>query len=204
MKTPALNLEAAALAIRQAVKPLAGAGPLLVALDGRCAAGKTTLAAYLQRQTGWGLAHMDHFFLRPQQRTPARLAEPGGNVDRERFLEEVLLPLEAGQAAVYRPFDCHTQSLGEPLRLEPGPVLLVEGSYSCHPALWDRYGLHVFLTVDPEEQLRRIAARNGPAGLEAFRQRWIPLEEGYFEAFALAERCELVLALDGTKDGKKT
>ena len=56
----------------------------------------------------------------------------------------------------------------------------------------------------PEEQLRRIAARNGPAGLEAFRQRWIPLEEGYFEAFALAERCELVLALDGTKDGKKT
>ncbi len=195
MKTPTLDLEAAAQAVTEAVERRAGQAPLRVAIDGRCAAGKSTLAAYLQRRNGWPVVHMDHFFLRPEQRSPERLAEPGGNVDRERFWEEVLLPLQEGRAAVYRPFDCRSQSLREPLRLDPAPVVLAEGSYSCHPALWEAYGLHVFLTVDPEEQLRRIAARNGPEGLKAFRDRWIPMEERYFEAFSLAERCELVLAL---------
>ena len=36
---------------------------------------------------------MDDFFLRPEQRTEERLKEVGGNVDRERFLEEVARPL---------------------------------------------------------------------------------------------------------------
>ena len=34
---------------------------------------------------------MDDFFLRPEQRRPERFAEPGGNVDRERFAAEVLV-----------------------------------------------------------------------------------------------------------------
>ena len=188
MKTPALNLEAAASAIRQAVEPLAGAGPLLVALDGRCAAGKTTLAAYLQRQTGWGLAHMDHFFLRPQQRTPARLAEPGGNVDRERFLEEVLLPLEAGQAAVYRPFDCHTQSLGEPLRLEPGPVLLVEGAMSAE-------SIRKLCTAVQESAGGRCAVFAGEDGMYQYA---VSQPDGDLRALAK----EINAALNGRGGGK--
>ena len=51
--------------------------PLVIAIDGRCAAGKTTLAAALQRETGCTVLHLDHFFLRPEQRTPQRLAQPG-------------------------------------------------------------------------------------------------------------------------------
>ena len=43
---------------------------LLVALDGRCAAGKTTLARMLGERYGWPVVHLDHFFLRPEQRTP--------------------------------------------------------------------------------------------------------------------------------------
>ena len=61
---------------------------VLAAIDGRCASGKTTLAAQLQQQFDGSVIHMDHFFLRPHQRTPQRYQEPGGNVDRERFLEE--------------------------------------------------------------------------------------------------------------------
>lgn len=166
-------------------------GRVLVAIDGRCASGKTTLAAGLRERTGCGVVHMDDFFLRPEQRTPERLARPGENVDWERFLVEVLLPLRQDGGAVYRPYDCRTQSMGDPITLERSAVVVVEGSYSCHPALWDSYDLHVFLDVDPEEQLRRIRARNGARGAQVFRDRWIPLEERYFQAFSIPQRCEL-------------
>lgn len=166
---------------------------LLVALDGRCAAGKTTLARMLGERYGWPVVHLDHFFLRPEQRTPERYAVPGENVDHERFLEQVLLPLEAGRGAVYRPFLCHTGRLGEPIRVSPGPVTIVEGSYACHRVLWDHYDLHVFLTVDPALQRERILKRNGPEGLVSFAERWIPLEEAYFAKASLEERCGYVL-----------
>ncbi|MBQ4050287.1 MAG: hypothetical protein IJD13_01520, partial [Oscillospiraceae bacterium] len=69
-----------------------------VAIDGSCASGKSTLAAALTERYDCNLFHLDDFFLRPEQRTPERFAEVGGNVDYERFQEEVLLPLKAGKA----------------------------------------------------------------------------------------------------------
>lgn len=176
--------------------PFPGRTPLLAAIDGRCGAGKTTLAALLQERTGWSVLHMDHFFLRPEQRTEERLRTPGGNIDSERFLEEVLLPLKRGEADVsYRPYDCQRQELAAPVLLKPGKVCLIEGSYSCHPALWDMYDLHVFLSVDAREQMRRIIGRNGADGARAFRERWIPLEEKYFAEYRVEERCEVRLEI---------
>ena len=42
---------------------------VIVAIDGRCGSGKTTLAARLQKDLYCRVFHMDDFFLRPQQRT---------------------------------------------------------------------------------------------------------------------------------------
>ena len=81
---------------------------VVIAIDGVCGAGKTTLAAKLAEHYDCNVIPMDDFFLRPEQRTPARFAEPGGNIDYERFYEEVLLPLREGRAFFYRPFDCKT------------------------------------------------------------------------------------------------
>ena len=133
---------------------------------------------------------MDDFFLRPEQRTPERFAEPGGNVDRERMLEEVLIPFKEGRPVVYRPYDAHKPAMLEPVYLAPAPITMIEGSYSCLPALWDFYDVRVFLDVEPGEQLRRIEARSGPEKLEVFKSRWIPLEEAYFEAFSPEEKCD--------------
>ena len=73
-------------ALLRRIRALAAAQPrVLVAIDGRCTAGKTTLAASLQAQLECNVFHMDDFFLRPEQRTPERLRQPGGNVDFERF-----------------------------------------------------------------------------------------------------------------------
>ncbi|MBD5140837.1 MAG: uridine kinase [Ruminococcus sp.] len=168
--------------------------PLIIGIDGRCASGKTTIAARLQTETGCAVFHMDDFFLRPEQRTEKRLQAPGENVDHERFLEEVMLPLKRGEdPVVYRPYDCRIQALREEVSAETAAVNIVEGSYCMHPSLWEFYDLRVFLTVDPEEQMRRIIRRNGEENAEMFRDRWIPLEEKYFSAFDIASRCDICM-----------
>lgn len=174
---------------------------LIIAIDGRCCAGKTTLAAGLRERNGWSVFHMDDFFLRPEQRTKERLAQPGGNVDYERFLEEILMPIRSAkikavgnagktERITYRPFDCRRQNFAEEVAVEAGDVVIVEGSYSCHPALRDAYDLRVFLDVSREEQEGRLLARNGAEGAAVFREKWIPLEERYFEACRVREQCD--------------
>ena len=169
--------------------------PSIVAIEGRCASGKTTLAARIGSRLGVQVVHMDHFFLRPAQRTEERYAKPGGNIDHERFRAEVLEPLSEGRTAFYRPYCCQTGVLEDPIEVKPAPVVVVEGSYSCHPDLWDLYRRRVFVTVEPEEQLRRINVRNGPEQLSIFRQRWIPMEERYFSAYQMEDRCDYQLEL---------
>ncbi len=165
---------------------------VLAALDGRCAAGKTTLAGKLEKRINCTVFHMDDFFLRPEQRSKERLNTPGGNVDYERFCEEILVPLKNGALEIsYQAYDCHKQRLLRPVTVAPAQIVLIEGSYSCHPELWDFYSLRIFLTVKPEEQLRRIAGRGGQESLRQFRERWIPLEEKYFAAYQVRERCDL-------------
>lgn len=166
---------------------------VLVAIDGRCGAGKTTLAAQLQTQLPCRVFHMDDFFLRPEQRTAARLAQPGENVDHERFLAEVLLPARRGDAVTYRPYRCAQQALDAPVTIPAARLTIVEGSYACHPTLCRHYDLRVFLTVDSAEQLRRIEARSGAEKALQFRDRWISLEEAYFAAFDVPAHCDMIL-----------
>lgn len=171
-----------------------GGQTVLIALDGRCAAGKTTLAAHLCGLTDGTVFHMDDYFLQPFQRTRERLDTPGGNVDYERFREEILLPLAQGAREIcYRPYNCRTQKLEESISVEVKQVVIAEGSYSCHPALWDAYTLRVFLDVEPEEQMRRIVHREGEAAAQRFRDRWIPLEERYFAAYQIREECDFCI-----------
>ena len=167
-------------------------GRILVAIDGMSGSGKSTLGARLQTLFGGSLIHMDDFFLPQDRKTPQRLAEPGGNVDYERFQQEVLIPLEKERPFSYRPFMCHTGSLGEPVQVNPQPVTIVEGCYSLHPALEAAYDLRVFLKLDPQTQKLRILERNGEAMYLRFAREWIPLENAYFEAFGIAEKCHWV------------
>jgi len=167
--------------------------PFLIGIDGRCAAGKTTISAILSRKTGWPVVHLDDFFLRPEQRTPERYAEPGGNVDRERLLEEVMIPLEQHKAVTFQKFDCSCMKLGEAVSIPKADVIVFEGSYALHPELRDHYHLRVFLDVDPRDQLERIEARNGKEKRAVFEARWIPLEETYFSFYQVASCADLTI-----------
>lgn len=183
-------MNAAEVLIKRIEEGIRSKQTFLIAVDGRCASGKTTLANSIMRETGAAVVHMDDFFLQPFQRTEKRLNTPGGNVDWERFKSEVLLPLSRGENARFCPFDCHSLSFKDAISVNGNKGVVVEGSYSCHPELWDLYDLHIFLDVDKKTQLQRIEARNGAEGLSLFKKKWIPLEEEYFSAFHIKGRCD--------------
>lgn len=165
---------------------------IIVAIDGNCTAGKTTLANQLAEIYDCNIFHMDDFFLRPEQRTDERFAEIGGNVDYERFNVEVLLPLKSGKPFSYRPFDCSTFQLTDPVAVSPKKLNIIEGTYSLHPYFGKVHDLKILLTITPELQRERILQR--PAFLhKRFFEEWIPMENRYFDGFGIPEKCDLVL-----------
>lgn len=168
---------------------------VIVAVDGTSAGGKTTFSSLLAEIYDCNLFHMDDFFLREEQRTPERYAEAGGNVDRERFLDEVLLPLSKGLDVNYRKFDCRTFTVLPGETISAKKLSIVEGAYSMHPTLAGYYDASVFVCSTPEIQHERILKRNGDMA-ERFFNEWIPLENRYFEAFDIREKCDLVIEND--------
>ena len=165
---------------------------VIVAIDGKCTSGKTTLASKLAEIYDCNVFHMDDFFLRPEQRTPERFAEVGGNVDYERFQEEVLLPLKSGKAFSYCAFDCSTFTLAAPVAVAPKRLNIIEGTYSHHPYFGNPYDLKILLTVDEETQRKRILER--PAFLhKRFFEEWIPMENRYFDGFAISANSHITI-----------
>lgn len=167
-------------------------GNVTLCIDGDSAAGKTTLARLLQQIYGCNIIHMDSFFLQPHQRTPSRLEQPGGNVDYERFNAEVAMPLAAGKAFTYRPFDCRTMSFGDEINVSPKRITVIEGSYAQHPKNGLDSAINVFLEIDEAAQAARILSRNGAQMAARFREKWIPMEKKYHAAFDIKQKSDLV------------
>lgn len=178
-----------------AIDKLSAVERIIVAIDGGSASGKTTLANILSEKYDCNVFHIDDFFLRPEQRTPERFAEIGGNFDRERFVNEVLRALTQNEDVTYRPFDCSTLSLKEPITLEKKRINVVEGAYSTHSVLEKYYDLSVFLDIEPNYQRERILIRNSKALAKRFFDEWIPLERRYFEGDKVIERADIVFSI---------
>ena len=166
--------------------------PLIVALEGGAATGKSTLAGELAREFSAPVIAMDDFFLPPALRTAERLSQPGGNIDAERFQKEVAAPLRAGVPFSYSVYDCHADRISGEKPVPRAPVILVEGVYSLHPDYQDIYGLRLFLRTSPEEQDARLRAR-GDWLYEKFQRIWLPLEKEYFSALHPEKICDAVL-----------
>jgi uridine kinase len=169
---------------------------ILVAVDGNSGSGKSALADILKSVYDCNVFHMDDFFLRPEQRTPERLEEPGGNVDYERFTAEIIVGINSGAAFSYRKYDCGKGAHGELVTAAPKNINIVEGSYSMHPLLLGNYDLKIFLKTSPEEQKKRIFRRNGKIMYERFVNEWIPLENMYFYELDIEKKCDIVYSTD--------
>ncbi|MCI5778543.1 MAG: hypothetical protein MR051_01800 [Lentisphaeria bacterium] len=165
----------------------------VIAVDGRAASGKTTLAKQLGGVLAAPVVHMDDFFLPLALRKPERFAEPGGNVHYERFIAEVLPFLRSGSSFSYRVFDCSIKDFRGERAVAAAPWRIVEGAYSLHPKFGEYADLKIFYDIAPEEQMRRIRRRNGDAAARVFAERWIPFEERYIRAAKVRERADLIL-----------
>lgn len=165
---------------------------VIVAIDGNSAAGKSTLAHLISCTFDCNIIHMDDFFLRPEQRTLERLKEIGGNVDYERFEEEVVTGIHSRKSFNYRPYDCKRMKLKEEVYVEPKKLNVIEGVYSMHPSLTQDYDLKIFLQVKNEEQKKRILKRNGELMYKRYLEEWIPKENSYFLEFNIKEKCDIM------------
>lgn len=166
---------------------------LLVAIDGRCCAGKTTLGNYLKdKYFDCNIFHTDDFFLQPFQRTEERFNETGGNVDYERFKSEVLDKILNKERVLYKPYNCRKQKTESGYFITPKRLNIIEGAYCMHPYFGDCYDLKIFADIEQGEQLKRIENRNGEYMLEKFKDEWIPKEEAYFKEFNIKEQCDLI------------
>ena len=180
--------------LKAAAKTTGTDSPKIIAIDGRSASGKTTLANQLKIILDAGVIHMDDFFLPPSLRTKMRYEEAGGNIHYERFKEEVLPFLKKNTAFSYRIFDCKKLNFhGNRMIWANSRWRIVEGAYSHHRNFGNYADLKVFYDISPEEQIRRISERNGVRAAGTFQKKWIPLEEKYIRTFSIDKNADLII-----------
>ena len=184
------------------IAKLAQAGHAAVlSIDGRCGSGKTRLAELIHELFPCNIVHMDDYYV-PMLCKVHNWAElPGGNIDFSWLIDEVIVPLQRGEAIVYRPFDCASGKYRTAARLPVLPLTIVEGSYSQHPRLTKYYDLTIFLTCAPDVQVRRLKQREGPH-FSSFEQRWIPMEENYIRTCTPDQRSDFFVDTSGFFDSR--
>jgi uridine kinase len=164
-------------------------GPLVVAIDGHGAAGKSTIAAAVATATGAALVHTDDFFVAPGGAPgPRGLA---GYYDWRRLRAEALVPLRARRAASFRRFDWERGSgLAGPVVVQPRDLIVVEGVFSAAPELSDLVDRSVFVDTPEPERLRRLHLRVAP---EEWDDEWLTAERAYFELTRTPSSFDLVV-----------
>lgn len=183
------------LPLLEKIEALLKKGDLVIAIDGGSASGKTTLAENLRNMFGASVFHIDDFFLPKSRRTRERMAEIGGNIDRERFLCEVLHPVCFKQDVLYIPYDCKEDKMKEPVRVPPKRLTIIEGAYSTHPVLAIYYDFTVFLDIDKDTQRERILKRNTEEEAKRFFEEWIPKEDAFFVKTKAKSKCDLIIEI---------
>ncbi len=168
---------------------------LLIAIEGPCASGKTTLSKSFEEKFDCSVVHMDDFFLPLERKTEERLGEIGGNIDYERFFHEFVSNIKNQTPFSYGKFSCSEGKINETIEFIPKKLTIVEGVYSMHPFFGDIYNLKIFIDIDKKNQLERLRTRS-PEKLERFINEWIPMENSYFQKFSIKEKCDIVIKND--------
>lgn len=166
--------------------------PVIIAIDGPCATGKSTFAKQIAAQFDCNVFHMDDFFLTKEEKTEERLATPGGNVAWERFRDTVLEPLMKNEPFTYQKYNCNNNGFYPSKEVQPKKLVIVEGVYSHHPELAKYYDYKIFFDVTKKTQNERLKKRNSKKMYERFINEWIPMEDKYFEEFNCRAKASFV------------
>ena len=173
-------------------QPLKFERRVVLGIDGRCGAGKTTLAKIITKVYGGDFISTDDFYLPFELRTTERMQIPGGHINYERFIMQVIDPIKAGHTTLeYENFNCFTNTATPLVKNLNSKVIVIEGSYSLHPYVRELYSLSTFLDIPDALQQERILKRNGPEKLKMFKDMWIPFEDNYRKAYDVDKYCNI-------------
>lgn len=164
----------------------------IMCIDGNCAGGKTTLAAYLKEECDIETVHMDHFYLPFDRRIEGWKEIDGGNMDFAKLNEKVIVPYLNKEKISFEHYDPHTDSIVEEFDIDIEKPLCIEGTYSAHRDLGNVYDLRIFVRCDEKTQLERLMIRQG-GDISGFVNIWIPMENRYFSSQSVEESCGLVV-----------
>lgn len=186
--------------------------PVRVAIDGRSAAGKTTLAqelaAVLRARTTRAVidVDIDHFMRPVAHRTMFDLNTPESyyldSWDVRAIREELLLPLGPGGSRRYRAMvtDPHGAPVDSPVGTAPDDAILVAaGVFLYRPEVRDLWDLGIWVEVGAAESLRRGVARDhvwmaSPEVAERrYRTKYLPGEDRYIDEVGPMERVRFVV-----------
>jgi uridine kinase len=137
--------------------PTLGAGHL-ICVDGPAGSGKTTLAEAIGEQCPESdVVHTDEL-----------LEGWSGLPGLHRSVEDLLRPLAAGRAGSWTRWDWHADRWAETHVVEPGALVVLEGTGSWAPGIADLVTVLVWVEAPTGIRLERGLARDG----EAMRPQW--------------------------------
>ena len=151
-------------------------GKKIIAIEGKCAAGKTTVSKMIETLIGATIINVDDFFLPIERKTESRMNEIGGNIDYERIYK-ILSEFKTGSLNSFHRFNCSTQ-LYEEVMFIPNDIIILEGVYSYHPSFRHLIDHLIYIDIDEITQLERLRKRSN---YDRFINEWIPLENKYFD-----------------------
>jgi uridine kinase len=154
--------------------------PLVVAIDGHGASGKSTLADGLRRHLDVAVIHTDDFFRATAERNGHLTAEPMARYyDAARLRDQALVPLRNGEDARFSAFDeKHNHFREEPVTISPASVIVLEGVSSAGPALRDLVDRSILVHTPLDTRVERLRRQ---ITHDAWDEEWLEAERKYFE-----------------------
>ncbi len=157
-------------------------GTRWIGVDGKGATGKTSLAARIAAVLpGSVIVHIDDF-ARPDLR----------GWERDRFVQQILQPLLAGQPGHYQRWDFDRNVGAEWHTVPVGVPVVVEGVSATDVRLGVPWDFTIWIEVPYQTRLARILERDGPAMMDRWLTDWMPSEDAYEEEQRPQDRVDLV------------
>ena len=137
----------------------------IVAIEGRCASGKTTITNKIKNAT---IIHADDFFSKT-------------DVLDFDLLIKLIEKLEIGKNVKYTAYNCSKNEYYTKTIESVEPVVIIEGVYSNHPKIRKFINKLVYIETTKKLQSERLKQRTKDANIyNKFINLWIPREEKYF------------------------
>ena len=166
---------------------------VLIAIDGQCCGGKSTLAKFLSDKYHANCFHLDDFYLKESSRKALSKNKGFANADIDRFRVEVLEKLRSEEPFFYKKYDVKNNKFIKVEVETQTKINIIEGSFCTADEIRNHYDIKVFVTINEKERLKRLKKRE--SNFQVFIDKWIKLEENFFDKENTKDRADIVVKI---------